>query len=251
MSLVRSFSDHQLVVLQDDEWLERQRIAGRSVVFCLDAAKSMINSRSGLTVSALRSELIMLLKTFKCSQLFNKGNIYNSSIKLYVNNLFNLAEDSYKFKDDDLVKIEIGSCYLNAVAKSTITIIKNSSQSSSYLEMFNVCQKALNNALLQIKPGKRLGCIGSGINHIIKNSLFKLASENAGSGLCDNEIFAEPIIASKSQSNSGIRIQEGMTFTVAPQVFFNSISGIGCCFEKTIFVRKDSIEIITPWSEVN
>lgn len=249
MNVIKSFSEHRLVALQDDEWLERQRVAGRSVVFCLDAARSMIDNRFDLTVSDLRSELVMLMKTFKCFQVLDKKNKSHSSINIYVNNLFNLAESSYRFKDNDLIKIEIGCSHMEAVAKASITIFKGKIP-LDYLEMFKVCQKSLNNSLSQIKANKRIGCIGYGINYIVKNSSFKSASENAGYGLCNNNLVTEPEIYSKSQSNSGIRIQEGMTFTVAPQLYLNSASSIGCCFEKTVFVHKDSVEIITPWSEI-
>lgn len=251
MNVIKSFSEHHLIALQDDEWLERQRVAGRSVVFCLDAARSMIDNRPELSVSALRSELVILMKTFGCAQVLDKDKEFNSSIKIYVNNLLNTADDYYKFQDGDLIVLELGCHYLGAVAKATITTFKNKFKNSIHLEMISACQKALSNALLQIKLGKRLGSIGSGINYIIKNTTFKLSSEYAGNGLDNNNLFAEPNILSKSQSNSGIRMQEGMTFTISPRILLNSSSEIGCCFEKTIYLNKDSIEVITPWSEVN
>lgn len=251
MNAIKSFSEHQLIALQGDEWLERQRIAGRSVVFCLDAARAMINNRSDLSVSALRSEMVMLMKTFDCTHIINKEKSQNSSIKIYVNNIFNISDDLYKFQDGDLIKIEVGANYLGAVAKSTITIIKKEPKFKSYLDMINACQKSLNNAISQIQVGKRLGAIGSGINHVIKNTAFKLAVENAGIGLDNNNLFASPNIPSKSQSNFGIRIQEGMTFTVAPQIILNHSSEVGCCFEKTIFVHKDNVEIITSLTGAN
>jgi methionyl aminopeptidase len=251
MNAVKSFSEHQLIALQDDEWLERQRIAGRSVIFCLDAARSMINNRFELSVSALRSEMVILMKTFGCTHIINKEKSQKSSIKIYVNSITDLSDDSYKFKDGDIIKIEAGANHFGSVAKSTITIIKGNPKSKSHLEMIQVCKKSLNNAISQIHPGKRIGCVGAGINHVIKSTLFKLFSENAGYGLDVNNISATPSIPNKSQSNSGIRIQEGMTFTVAPQITLSSTSEIGCCFEKTVFIRNNNIEIITPFSEGN
>lgn len=250
MNAVKSFSEHQLIALQDDEWLERQRVAGRSVVFCLNSVRSMINNRIDLTASTLKSETLLLMKTFDCTQALDKERKYKSSITFYVNNLFEPVNDSYKFQNGDIIKIEIGANYLGAVAKATITTVKNGLTPSQF-EMFSACKKSLNNAITQIKTDKRLGCLGAGINHVIKNTSFKFASECAGLGLDDNNLFADPVILSKSQSNSGIRIQEGMTFTIAPQISLNSNSKISCCFEKTIFVHKDSVEIITPWSEEN
>lgn len=250
MNVAKSFSEHQLIALQDDEWLERQRIAGRSVVFCLNSARSMLNNRIDLSVSDLKSEALLLMKTFGCTQVLDKNHKYKSSINLYVNNLFEIADNSYKFQDGDVIKIEIGANYLGAVARATITTTKNG-LSPIYFEMLNACKKSLDNAISQIKIGKRLGCIGAGINHIIKNTSFKFVSEYAGLGLDNDNLFADPVILNKSQSNSGVRIQEGMTFTIAPQISLNLNSKLICCFEKTVFVNKDNIEIITPWNEVN
>jgi methionine aminopeptidase len=249
MSLTRSFSDHQLVVLQDDEWLERQRIAGRSVVFCLESAKSMIENRKELTVSSLKGEAVLLMKGFDCTQVLTRDKSHKSSVNIYVNGIFNKEDDSYKFQDGDLIKLEIASSHKGAVAKSIITVIKGKSKSFAQTEMLKVCQKALENAIAQIEVGKRLGSIGAGIKYIVKNSSFRIVQEHFGNGLDEDNIFANPVVLNKSQFNTGIRIQPGMTFTVSPAL---SIDGkLGCCFEKTIFVNENKVEIITPWSEVN
>ena len=246
MNLTRSFSDHQLVVLQDDEWLERQRIAGRSVVFCLESAKSMIGNRKELSISALKGELILLMKGFDCSQALTKDRSHKSSVNIYVDeNLFFKEKEDHKFQEGDVIKIDIACSYKGAVAKSTITLIKGNSKHSNHCEMLRICQRALENAISQIEIGKKIGIIGSGINHIIKNSYFKIIQDRTGIGLDEDNIFAQPMVLNKSQSNLGIRIQPGMTFTVSPAI---ASSNINCCFEKTVFVHKDKVEIITPWT---
>jgi len=110
----------------------------------------------------------------------------------------------------------------------------------------------LNNAISQIEVGKRIGCIGSGIHHIVKNTNFNLLSNSFGHGINENDIFADPIILSKSQPNTGMRISDGMTFTIFPSLSFsNTTKELVCSFEKTVFVHKNHVEVITNFDEVN
>jgi len=245
MSLIRSFSDHQLVVLQDDEWLERQRIAGRSVVFCLNSARAIIDSRLELNVSTLKAEIILLMRGFNCTQVLVKDHSHRSSVNIY-NSSFNKMDDSYKFQDGDLIILEIACAHSGAVAKSTISLIKGQPKSSDCIKMLQACKKALDNSINQIENGKKIGCIGSGINHIIKSTSFKIVPNHYSVGLDFENTFSDPIILNKSQSNYGITIQKGMTFAISPAISLNDGS-LNCCFEKTIFVHENKVEIITPW----
>lgn len=250
MSLVRSFSEHQLIALQDDEWLERQRVAGRSTVFCLNSARHMINSRSDLNVIGLRSHLILLMKTFGCTQVKNNP----SSIEIRVNeDLIHTRDDSYYFQEGDMVRVTMASMYKEAIAKSAATFIKGNPKSLKHLEMLKVCHAALNNAINQIQIGKRIGCIGHGINFIAKKSNFKLMSEFGGCGIDTVNPKTDPFISNKSQPNVGVRIYPGMTFTISPSLMlnYNKSKDLNCNFEKTVFIHQDGVEIITPWEWSN
>lgn len=247
--MIQSFSEHQLIALKDEKWMERQQIAGRSICYCFDSASSMIEKRIGLSSWALKSELHLIMRTFGCYPVLLNDK-KSHSIFVRVNN--RAVDDSYLFKEHDLIQISIAAQYEDAIAKATITHIKNKPESQKHLDMLDSCKKSINNAISQIEIGKRIGCIGAGIHHVIKNTTFRLLT-SFGYGIDVDNIFADPVILNKSQSNIGVRISEGMTFTVSSAISFSGkISEEHvCCFEKTVFIKKDSVQVITNFDRAN
>lgn len=247
--MIQSFSEHQLIALKDEKWMERQQIAGRSICFCFDSARSMIENRIGLSVGALKSDLSLIMRTFGCQPVFLNDK-KTHSIFIRVNN--HIVDDFYLFKEHDLIQICIAAQYEDAIAKATITHIKNKPKSQKHLDMLDTCKKSINNAISHIEIGKRVGCIGAGIHHVIKNTTFRLVP-SFGYGIDIDNIFADPVILNKSQSNIGVRMSEGMTFTICSVISF--YSGISdecvCCFEKTVFIKKDSVQVITNFDGAN
>ena len=89
--MIQSFSEHQLIALKDEKWMERQQIAGRSICCCFDSARSMIENRIGLSVGALKSDLYLIMRTFGCQPVFLNDK-KTHSIFIRVNN--HIVDDS-------------------------------------------------------------------------------------------------------------------------------------------------------------
>lgn len=259
---MKLFSEHQLIELHDDVWLEKQRVAGNCVAKCLNMATQLVLQSNNLSKISLSNEINSFICGMKCTPTFLGYKGFPGAACISVNKeLVHGIPDDYIFQDGDVISIDLGATYQSAIADAAVSFIKGSPKDKKHVELIDTCKKALDNAISQISIGKRLGCIGAGINHVVKSTTFGLITDYGGHGLSYNTPHAQPFVHNKSQSNQGVRIQAGMALAIEPMLTMKDTktrvlndgwtvvtNDIGVHFEKSIFIHEDRVEIITPWS---
>lgn len=248
----------QLIILHDEEWLAKQRIAGKCVAAALEAAESFIKDGYP-TLIDIENICKEQFDKHNCQAAFLNFKGFPSSVCLSVNNqLVHGIPSNYKIKDNDVIKIDLGANYNGAIADSAITILKNC-DNKKYHELTNTCYNSLINAIKNIKIGDQIGKIGYCINHIVKSTNFGLITNYGGHGIENNKPHAPPFIANKSQKNSGIRIQEGISLAIEPMLTLSQdtetkvssdgwtvlTKSVSVHFEHTLNFNKNNVEIIT------
>jgi methionyl aminopeptidase len=258
---MKLFSEHQLIELHDSAWLDRQRIAGDCVAKALSLAAHLALNNNMSEIS-LSKEVESFIKSKDCIPTFLGYKGFPSAVCISVNKkLVHGIPTDYIFQEGDVISFDLGATYQGAIADAAITVIKGQAKHSDHVRLVETCKKSLENAISQIAVGKRLGCIGAGINHVVKNSGFGLITEYGGHGLSYNTPHAQPFVHNKSQSNVGVRLQPGMALAIEPMLTLKDTktriledgwtvvtNDIGVHFERSIFIHDNSVEIITPWS---
>lgn len=258
--MTSSFSELQFIKLKDDNWFQRQKVAGQCVAQCLQASKFMIESKKpDLTLNFIEAECTRIIKSMQCTPTFLGYKGFPGAICTSVNNqLVHGIPSNYTLQEGDVVKIDLGATYQGAIGDAATTCIYGAPKDPEHLKLIETCKTALDNAIKMVGLGKRLGVIGSAINHVVKSTRYGLITDYGGHGIDEDKPHAQPFVANKAQSLSGIRIQPGLTVAIEPMLVIGEAKtklaedgwtvltpGIGAHFEHTIFVGPDKVHVMT------
>lgn len=251
----------EIVELKDQIWLGNQRIAGRAVAEILSTSKRLICDQTpNLNLLSLQEEAEMILKKHQCIATFEGYKGFPGKLCLSVNReLVHGIPHDYLIQPGDVVKVDVGATYNGAIADAAITAIYGEAKSKQHIELIDICEKSLLEAIGQIQVGKQIGCIGNAIyKYVTSKSRFGVVTEYGGHGINEGKPHSPPFVANKSQSNVGIRIQPGMTLAIEPMISVGDpktkvlsdgwtvvTENINAHFEHTIFVHESVTEIIT------
>lgn len=257
---MKSFSDQQLVILNDKNWLENQKIAGRCVALCLKKSEELIKNSKSITLKQIESDCFLIMKEMDCTPTFFGYKGFPGIICASVNNqLVHGIPTSYEIQEGDIVKIDLGATYKGAIADAARTMIRGTPKSQEHVELVQTCKKALENAIKAIQIGKNLGVIGAAIHYTVKKTRFGLITNYGGHGIIEGKVHANPFVSNKSQSNQGIRIQPGLCIAIEPMATIGDtrttvdkkdgwtvwVSGMAAHEENSIYVGEDKIHVVT------
>lgn len=249
-----------LIILHDNDWLERQRIAGKIVAKCLSRAKLLIENKTpNLSLKDIESECVKIINDNNCAPTFLNYRGFPGAICTSVNKVIvHGIPTNYKLKDGDIVKIDVGATYQDAIGDAAITAIYSNSLSPAHEKIVKVCKEALYNGIKAIKVGNRIDQISSAIYNTVKNAGLKVITAYGGHGISNNgQLHASPFISNKPE-DYGITIQPGLTITLEPMVTYGNnrtkvgrdgwsviTSNMNAHWENSLYVHKDHVEIIT------
>ena len=119
-------------------------------------------------------------------------------------------------KDGDIINLDITLEKNGYIADSSKTyLIGNVSLSARRL--VDTTYEALWKGIAQVKPGAKLGDIGYAIERHAKKNGYTVVKEYCGHGI-GKEMHEEPAVLHYGTLNTGIILQEGMTFTIEPML---------------------------------
>ncbi len=132
-------------------------------------------------------------------------------------------------------------------------------------KLVDVTYECMKKAILQVRPGIRLGDIGHTIQTLAEKNNFSVVREYCGHGI--GKIFhEEPQVLHYGKPNTGIELQEGMTFTIEPMINLGKRhvqlrdddwtvetqdKKISAQWEHTILVTNNSFRVLTKRSDEN
>ena len=211
----------ELVVLKDDLWLSRQKVAGRAVSNCLREFASMMKNYERLNLLEIERMCESQLKIMDCTPTFfnytPKGgkHPFPAKVCLSVNNavVHGIPYD-YEIKEGDVVTLDFGATYEGAIADAAFTTCFRRSINEKTTEMLVSGQQALNAGVEQVKVGNKLGCIGFAIHNHVKNLPFGLITTYGGHGINYNKPHAHPFVENKSRRDDGVYIMPGLSIAI-------------------------------------
>jgi methionyl aminopeptidase len=257
-----TFGANSVIHLKDDDWLFKQRIAGQVVAKTLKLLENLVLSKSTksmLELNALAEEFIYFNK---CTPTFKNYKGFPAGVCISINKqLVHGIPTDYVLQEGDVVSFDLGATYEGAIADSALTCIYGEPKSSEHVRLIQATEESLMKGIESIKIGNRLGCIGNAIYKCAKYHGFGLVSNYGGHGLHWDAPHAAPFVANKAEINEGIRISEGLSIAIEPMLTIGApntrvlddgwtvvTNDIGAHAEHSVFIHKDSVEIITDRS---
>ena len=254
-----SFSSNTFVKLKGQDWLDRQRIAGKIAAKTLLLLEDLVRDKTTKSLVQLNeiAEQYIIdaggIPTFKGYKEFPSGVCMSVNKQL----VHGIPTDA-TLKDGDLISFDLGVTYDGAIADTAITCIFGRPKSDRHVSLVKATEDALMKGIEAIKVGNRLGCIGHAIFKHTKSQGFGIINNYGGHGLDWNIPHAAPFIYNKAEPNEDIRIQAGLVIAIEPMLVIGGSNtrtlddgwtvvtdDIGSHFEHSIYVHEDHVEIIT------
>lgn len=259
LAIGNSFSQNGFVKLKNQDWLDKQRIAGKIAAKTLLLLEGFVKGKtfhSTATMNLAAEKYIIDaggLPTFKGYKGFPAG------ICISVNkHLVHGIPDDTILDDGDLVSFDLGVTYQGAIADTAITCIFGTPKSERHVELVKATERALMKGIVAVKVGNRLGSIGHAIGKYANSTGFGLITNYGGHGLDWDIPHAAPFVSNSGSTDEGIRIQPGLAIAIEPMLVIGSTAtktladgwtvatnDVGAHFEHSIYVHEDHVEIIT------
>ena len=258
------FFKNGFFTLKNQEFLEKQRIAGKTVAQCLIHLENRVKEKTLLTMKELSLEAEQIILDAKCTPTFKGYKGFPEAVCISINKeLVHGIPKDYVLQEGDIVSFDLGATFEGAIADSAITCIYGEAKNKRHIELIKVTKESLLKGINSIQVGKCIGVIGNAIYKHAKNNGFEVVTQYGGHGISIDENgngipHAQPFISNKSLPDEGERIYEGMTIAIEPMLTISSPNtkvmldnwtvetlDIGAHEEHTIFIHKDHVEIIT------
>ena len=161
-------------------------------------------------------------------------------------------------RDGDIVNLDITLEKNGFIADSSKTYMVGS-VSPAARRLVQVAQEAMWKGIGQVRPGGYLGDIGFAIERHARANGYTVVREYCGHGI-GREMHEEPSVLNFGRRGTGVRLREGMVFTIEPMVNQGSRAVATCDdgwtvvtedgrlsaqFEHTVAVTRTGAEILT------
>jgi len=253
---IGSYSDSSLLHLHGQEWVEKQRIAGKTHAKIMGLIPSLFKEDLSLLDydKIIEDEILKdkSIPTFKGYKGFP-----NASCISVNKTLAHGIPSDYKLKDGDVVSFDFGVTFEGAIADGAETFIFGNGKNE---RMISATREALYEGIKSISLSKRIGSIGNAISKTAQKRGFNVITSYGGHSLDWDKPHAFVFVSNKSRPEEGMIFQPGMTLAIEPLfVPYNCqaktkimedgwsvvTEQVSSHFEHTIFLHEDRIEIMT------
>ncbi|KAB0655060.1 type I methionyl aminopeptidase [Acinetobacter bohemicus] len=174
-----------------------------------------------------------------------------------------IPSDSKKLKKGDILNIDVTVIKDGYHGDTNMMYIVGGETSILADRLCKVAQEAMYRGIETVKPGSTIGDIGHVIQQYVESERFGVVREYCGHGI--GIVFHdEPQVLHYGQGNSGMILEEGMTFTIEPMVnggdwktkllgdkwtVVTKDHSLSAQYEHTLLVTKTGVEILTARPE--
>lgn len=254
-----AFATNGYFNLKTQDWLEKQRVAGKVVADSLSILKGLVEEGHPISALDLNNMIEKYILDNNCTATFKGYKGFPAGVCISINKelVHGIPKDIF-FQQGDVISFDLGATYQGAIADSAITCIYGKPRSERHVQLLAATEEALLAGIAAIKVGEHLGVIGHAIQNVAKKHKFASVTQYGGHGLDWNTPHAAPFVCNKGEVNEGVRIQQGLAIAIEPMLVIDSANtrvlddgwtvvtnDIGAHFEHSIFVHEDRVEIIT------
>jgi methionyl aminopeptidase len=246
------------MVKTSDE-LARMRVSGKllaSVFEMLD--KQDLDGMSTLQINDLVEHFITVDLAARPASKGQYGFkfVLNCSINHVV--CHGVPNDDEIVRDGDIINLDITLEKNGFIADSSKTYLVGDAPPAAK-RLVRVAQEAMWQGIGQVRSGAHIGDIGFAIERHAKEHGYSVVREFCGHGI-GREMHEEPQVMNFGRPGTGMRLREGMVFTIEPMVnqgtrkvsiqedgwtVVTNDRKLSAQFEHTVAVTSDGVEVLT------
>ncbi len=246
------------MVKRPDE-LALMRVSGRMLASVFEMLDSQ--ELAGMSTLEVNDLVDRYISVDLCARPASKGQygfkyVLNCSINHVV--CHGIPDPGEIIRDGDIINLDITLEKDGFIADSSKTyVIGNASPAARRL--VRIAQEAMWKGIRQVRPGAHLGDIGFAIERHAKKHGYSVVREYCGHGI-GREMHEEPRVLNFGKRGTGIKLREGMVFTVEPMVnqgtrkvstesdgwaVITNDRKLSAQFEHTVAVARDGFDVLT------
>ena len=161
-------------------------------------------------------------------------------------------------RDGDIINLDITLEKNGFIADSSKTYIVGNAPAAAR-RLVRVAQEAMWKGIDQVRPGAHLGDIGFAIERHAKKHGYAVVRDFCGHGI-GREMHEEPQVLNHGRPGGGLKLREGMVFTIEPMLnqgtrlvdteddgwtVVTRDRKLSAQFEHTVAVTADGVEVLT------
>lgn len=161
-------------------------------------------------------------------------------------------------RDGDIINLDITLEKNGFIADSSKTYLVGNVAPAAR-RLVRVAQEAMWQGIGQVRPGAHLGDIGFAIERHAKRNGYCVVRDYCGHGI-GREMHEEPQVLNFGRPGTGLKLREGMVFTVEPMInqgsrkvatrddgwtVVTTDGKLSAQFEHTVAVTSDGVEVLT------
>lgn len=250
------------VTIKTPSDIEKMRIAGRLAGEVLDMIGPYV--KAGITTDELNTlchDYIVNVQQAIPAPLNYKG--FPKSICTSANHVVchGIPNDK-KLKDGDIINIDI-TVIKDGYHGDTSKMFTIGEPSVKASRLIKITRECMIRGIQQVKPGNYLGDIGATIQEHAHQHHFSIVREYCGHGI--GKVFhEEPQVLHYGNAKTGLRLKEGMIFTIEPMLnagkketrllpdnwtVVTKDHSLSAQWEHTVLVTADGFEVLTKRKE--
>ncbi|MBI5447131.1 MAG: type I methionyl aminopeptidase [Gammaproteobacteria bacterium] len=206
-----------MISIKSPEEIEKMRRAGQLTARVLTALGEII--KPGISTMEINDFCDRYIVDTLGAIPGSKGQYgYPYAVNTSVNQVIchGMPASNQLLKKGDIVNVDITVVYEGYYGDSS-KMFAIGEISSHAKRLIDVTQSCLYRGIKAVKPGATLGDIGHAIQSHAEKNNYSVVREYCGHGI-GNKMHEEPQVMHYGKPGSGLKLEEGMTFTIEPMI---------------------------------
>jgi methionyl aminopeptidase len=247
-----------VIVLKSARELGHMRAAGRILADVKDLLRALV--RPGVTTKAIDTEVERFIEARGARSAFKGYRGYPATVCTSINQevVHGIPSDRRRLVEADIIGLDLGCIIEGYYADCAITLAVGAIP-PRVQELLDVTRESLDKAIVQCRPGNRLGDISHAIQTHCEGHGFGVVRAFVGHGI-GSQLHEDPQVPNFGEPGRGPVLKPGMTLAIEPMVTMGSWEvrvledrwtavtqdgSLAAHFEDTIAITENGPEVLT------
>ncbi|GAB3043706.1 type I methionyl aminopeptidase [Acinetobacter apis] len=252
------------VMIKNEDEIEKLKVAGRYAADVLNMIKGHV--KQGISTAELdricHDYIVNTLNVIPANVGYHG---YSKTTCISKNEVVchGIPSETDILQDGDIVNIDVAIIKDGYYGDTSRMYYVGESTKAEHKKLVKVTYDAMRAGIQQVKPGATLGDIGFAIQSVAHQHHFTVVREYCGHGI-GRGYHEQPNILHYGQAGQGLKLKEGMVFTIEPMINLGKAAvkeltdgwtvvtkdrSFSAQWEHMVVVTSNGFEVLTPWPD--
>jgi methionyl aminopeptidase len=205
-----------VIVLKSSREIALMREAGQILVAAIRMCRDLV--KPGVSTLEIDREVEALIRGRKAQPAFKGYRGFPATICASINEevVHGIPAASRRLKDGDIVGLDFGAIVDGYYADAAVTLPVGE-VSEAARRLIDVTREALDLAIAQVRPGRRLGDVSATVQRHVERAGFGVVRSFVGHGI-GRALHEDPQVPNYGEPGKGHLLRAGMVLAIEPMV---------------------------------